>query len=145
MITSNATFGLWLFSHFCLETKPPQNLNRVQSPAWQWRARVLWQAAPPPTLWGWDGRARVELSVASRSENRPGREPSLPSAHVLQLNPPALGRGDQPLTGASRMLAFRGGWDCFPYCQWENRDDFAQIFGKDSLWKINYNADCHFN
>lgn len=59
-------------------------------------------------------------------------------------------RGPAAHRGQGRRLSISdafvsGGRGCFPDCQWENRDDFAQIFGKDSLWKANYNADCHFN
>lgn len=154
IITSNATFQLWLFSHFRLETKPPKILTMSRA--------QLDRTCPcfdrphlhrPPHSAALTALPEWKLSVASRSKNQPGRGtlPPFGVAHVPQLNPPALGRGDQPLPRARSALlsisdAFvSGGWDCFPCCQWENRDDFTPIFGKDSLWKTNYNADCHFN
>lgn len=128
---------LTVFTFLFRNTLPPRNLNHIQSSTRQWRARFLWQAALHPTL----GLRRPCQSGAVcrlkiREAARRGTLPPRGGAHVLQRSPPVLGRRDQPLTGA------RG---CFPYCQWENRDDLAHIFGKDSLWKTNYNADCHFN
>lgn len=138
---------------FSFRNKTPQNLNHVQSPTRQWRARALTgrTCAAPHTLGlrrpCQGGRCLLPQDLRTSLAG----EPFLPSAWLTFPSSLALGRGDQPLTRArSALLSISdafvlGGWDCFPCCQWENRDDFTPIFGKDSLWKTNYNADCHFN
>lgn len=112
---------LTVFTFLFRNTPPPRNLNHIQSSTRQWRARFLWQAALHPTLglrWPCQSGAVCRLKI--REAARRGTLPPRGGAHVLQRSPPALGRRDQPLTGAraaawaSRMLSFRGAGVAFP-------------------------------
>lgn len=68
---------------FLFRNKPPPPPPEILTTS---RARrdsdvpVFFDRPPCTPLWGCDGLARVELSVASRSEKRPGRGPFLPAA-----------------------------------------------------------------